>query len=133
VQLAKNLDVFDKCIFTGKVDEKDLLKYYSIADVFILPSIGEGFGLVALEAIASGIPVILADAGGLKHILSEIGGYPIDMAKDIPKQIVENVKNIFSDPSIDSEIERGKEVLKRYYTWGRVAKMIERVYKEVIS
>ena len=133
VQLAKRLDVSDKCVFPGKVYENDLLKYYSIADVFILPSIGEGFGLVALEAIASGIPVVLADAGGLKHILSEIGGYPLDMASDIPEQIAENVKNIFSDLNADSEIEREKEVLKRDYTWGNVAKMTEKVYEGILN
>ncbi len=132
VQLAKRLDVSDKCVFSGKVYEKDLLKYYSIADVFILPSIGEGFGLVALEAIASGIPVILADSGGLKHILSEIGGYPLDMTRDVPEQIAENVKNIFSNSNVDIEIEREKEVLKRDYTWGKVAEMTENVYREVV-
>lgn len=133
VELARDLDVFDKCVFTEKVDEEELLKYYSIADVFILPSTGEGFGLVALEAIVSGIPVILADVGGLKHILSEIGGYPIDMRKNIPEQIVENVKHVFSDTDAKMEVAKQKEVIKRDYTWKRVAEMTERIYKEVIS
>lgn len=132
LDLAKNLDVFDKCVFTGKVDEESLLEYYSIADVFILPSTGEGFGLVVLEAIASGIPVILANEGGLKHILSEIGGYPIDMTKYIPEQIAENVKHVFSDTDVKMEIAKQKEVIKRDYTWKRVAEMIEKAYNEVI-
>ena len=132
IKLAKDIDVLDKCIFTGKIDEDNLLKYYSIADVFILPSVGEGFGLVALEAIVSGVPVILADVGGLKHILSEIGGYPIDMTKDVPKQIAESVKKVFSDPDIKKEIDREKEVIRRDYTWERVAEMTEKVYEGLI-
>jgi glycosyltransferase involved in cell wall biosynthesis len=133
IKLAKDLDVLDKCIFTGKIDEYNLLKYYSIADVFILPSIGEGFGLVALEAIVSGVPVILADVGGLKHILSEIGGYPINMTGEVTEQIAENVKHVFSDTDVKMEIAKQKEVVKRDYTWKRVAEMTEKVYNEAIE
>ena len=132
IKLATNLDVFDKCVFTGRVNEKELLRYYSIADAFILPSTGEGFGLVALEAIVSGTPVILASTGGLKHIVSEIGGYPLDMTSDVPEQIAENVKKVFFDPEIKKEIEREKEVIKRDYTWKRVAEMTEKVYEGLV-
>jgi glycosyltransferase involved in cell wall biosynthesis len=132
IKLATDLDVFDKCVFTGRVNEKELLRYYSIADAFILPSTGEGFGLVALEAIVSGTPVILASTGGLKHIVSEIGGYPLDMTGDVPEQIAENVKKVFFDPDIKKEIEREKEVIKRDYTWKRVAEMTEKVYEGLV-
>lgn len=132
IKLATDLDVFDKCVFTGRVNEKELLRYYSIADAFILPSTGEGFGLVALEAIVSGTPVILASTGGLKHIVSEIGGYPLDMTGDVPEQIAENVKTVFFDPEIKKEIEREKEVIKRDYTWKRVAEMTEKVYEGLV-
>ena len=131
-ELAKDLNVFNKCIFTGKVKEKKLLRYYSIADAFILPSTGEGFGLVALEATASGTPVILANVGGLKHILSEIGGYSLDMAKDIPEQIAEIVKKVFSAPHIKKEIDREKEVIRREFTWERIAEETEKVYEGLI-
>lgn len=132
IKLATNLDVFDKCVFTGRVNEKEILRYYPIADAFILPSTGEGFGLVALEAIVSGTPVILASTGGLKHIVSEIGGYPLDMTGDVPEQIAENVKKVFFDPDIKKEIEREKEVIKRDYTWKRVAEMTEKVYEGLV-
>lgn len=132
IKLATDLDVFDKCVFTGRVNEKELLRYYSIADAFILPSTGEGFGLVALEAIVSGTPVILASTGGLKHIVSEIGGYPLDMTGDVPEQIAENVKKVFFDPDVKKEIEREKEVIKRDYTWKRVAEMTEKVYEGLV-
>jgi glycosyltransferase involved in cell wall biosynthesis len=132
IKLATDLDVFDKCVFTGRVNEKELLRYYSIADAFILPSTGEGFGLVALEAIVSGTPVILASTGGLKHIVSEIGGYPLDTTGDVPEQIAETVKKVFFDPDIKKEIEREKEVIKRDYTWKRVAEMTEKVYEGLV-
>lgn len=131
-KLAKHLNVLDKCVFTGKVDEEELLRYYSIADAFVLPSTGEGFGLVALEAIVSGTPVILANVGGLKHILSEIGGYSLDMTKDIPEQIAENVKKVFFDPDIKKEIRRQKGIIKREYSWERVAEMVEHVYEGLV-
>jgi len=133
IKLAKNLNIFDKCVFTGKVDEEELLKYYSIVDAFVLPSTGEGFGLVVLEAIVSGVPVILASAGGLKYILSEIGGYPLNMMDDVPEQIAENVKKLFSNPHIKKQIEKQKVVIKGNYSWEKVAKMTEKVYKEVMK
>jgi glycosyltransferase involved in cell wall biosynthesis len=128
IKLATDLDVFDKCVFTGRVTEKELLRYYSIADAFILPSTGEGFGLVALEAIVSGTPVILASTGGLKHIVSEIGGYPLDMAGAVSEQIAETVKKVFFDPDVKKEIEREKEVIN----WKRVAEMTEKVYEGLV-
>jgi glycosyltransferase involved in cell wall biosynthesis len=130
IQLAKSFGVLDRCIFRGKVKDSELLYYYSIADVFLLPSIGEGFGLVALEAMASGVPVILANVGGLKHILSEIGGYPLDMTKDIPKQISNYIKEIFSNPNPEIEIEKEQKILKSSYSWERVAEMLEDIYLE---
>lgn len=132
VSLAKKLDVLNKCVFPEKIKESDLLTLYSIADVFVLPSTGEGFGLVALESIISGTPVILADRGGLREILLKIGGYSLDMSKDIPLQIVENIKKVFSDPRIGTEIEKEKEVIKRSYTWESVAQQLERIYAETI-
>lgn len=133
VELARNLGVFNKCQFLGKVSDSDLRYYYSISDIFVLPSIGEGFGLVALEAIASGIPVILADTGGLKHILAEVGGYPINMKKDIPNQISNIIKSVFLNPIPEHELRRRQLILKDNYSWESVAEMLESIYTEAIT
>lgn len=133
IKLALSLNVFDKCTFTGKVSDRTLLDYYSKADVFLLPSIGEGFGLVVLEAISNGIPVILANEGGLKHILSDIGGYSIDMTGDIPDQISNHIKKIFLGSNSEIDFERNKKLLKSKYSWEQAVEKLESVYLEVLK
>jgi len=134
LKTAKDLNVLNYCIFSGYVEDRELPDYYAAADAFVLPSTGEGFGIVALESIASGTPVILADYGGLRYILKDIGGYPLNMTKDVPKQIAEHVKYIFTNTNkVKAEVEKQREIIKERYTWERIAKMTEEVYKEVLK
>lgn len=60
--LARDANVEKQVIFTGYVQREDLPDYYRLADIFVMPSTGEGFGIVFLEALASGRPVIAANA-----------------------------------------------------------------------
>ncbi len=69
--LADNLGLSKKIIFVGKASDQDLLKYYSLADMLVLPSIdrSEAFGIVALEAMASSLPVIASDLAGVRSVV----------------------------------------------------------------
>ena len=68
--IAAELGVADKTTFAGAVKQTELPAYYSAADVFVMPSYYESFGLVALEAMACGTPVIAARVGGLKSFIT---------------------------------------------------------------
>ena len=68
-QLAKQFDVEDKIIITGFVTDEELVDHYLLADVFIMLSTGEGFGIVFLEALACGLPVIASNSGGVADAL----------------------------------------------------------------
>ncbi len=117
-KIAKENNVENNCFFTGKVPSVD--DYYSLADIFVLASTGEGFGLTAVEAMSLGIPSILADMGGLKYVLKEIGGYPLEMEANIHKQIAEHVKDIFDDKKIKEKMEKIIEKIKNY-TWDKIS------------
>lgn len=69
--LAENLGLSKKIIFTGSVDDQELLKYYSLADMLVFPSIdrSEAFGLVALQAMACAVPVIASDLAGVRSVV----------------------------------------------------------------
>ena len=69
--LARRLGLRDTVTFTGRVPQKELPFFYNAADVFVLPSYYESFGMVALESLACGTPVVSTDVGGLKGILIE--------------------------------------------------------------
>ena len=69
--MATTLGLQDAVTFTGTVDQTELPNYYSAADVFVMPSYYESFGLVALEAMACGTPVIASRVAGLKTFVKD--------------------------------------------------------------
>ena len=131
--ITKSLDVAGYCEFAGKVSDEELLCHYANADVFVLPSTGEGFGLTALESMILGTPAILADHGGLKYVLKDIGGYPLDMTDEVPFQIAEKVKYIFSNPSnVKEELKKQQQIIQENYTWEKVVEKTERTYEATL-
>ena len=70
-QLARDEGVSDHVRFLGPVDEATLIEAYRMADVFVMPSTGEGFGIAYLEAMACGTPAVALDAGGARDALAE--------------------------------------------------------------
>jgi len=68
-QLAQDLDVAEVVDFVGQVDQEELPVYYSAADVCVVPSFYESFGLAALESMACGTPVVASRVGGLSTII----------------------------------------------------------------
>lgn len=65
VRIAIGLDIMDNVIFTGYLSEEELLQAYAMADVYVMPSVAEPFGITALESIASGTPVIISKNAGV--------------------------------------------------------------------
>jgi glycosyltransferase involved in cell wall biosynthesis len=119
-------------VFTGLVPDKKLKEFYATADVFVLPSRGEAFGIVALESIAAGTPVVLADSDGLSYILSEIGGSSIDMRADVSDQISRAIKAIFKDDA-DENIEKQRKHVLSDFSWASIAKELISVYEEALT
>jgi glycosyltransferase involved in cell wall biosynthesis len=132
VRQAVNRGVYDNCLFTGQISDDRLKEFYATADVFVLTPTAEIFGIVALESIAAGTPVVLADLGGLNYVLTEVGGYPIDMNADVSKQIARAVKAVFKN-DVHENIESQRQKVLDNYSWASVAKQLVSVYEEVIS
>jgi 1,4-alpha-glucan branching enzyme len=124
--------VFAQCAFMGQISDEKLKEFYATADVFVLPSSVEGFGIAALESIAAGTPVVLADLGGLSYILSEIGGQPIDMKADVSNQIARAVKAVFKNDS-GGDIEIQRQHVLNTFSWTNIAKQLVSVYEEVLA
>jgi glycogen(starch) synthase len=129
---AINEGVLTQCAFLGQVSDEKLKEFYATADVFVLPSSCEAFGIAALESIAAGTPVVLADLGGLSYILSEIGGHPLDMQGDVSAQIARAVKAIFKN-DIDENIEMQRQRVLTAFSWTSIAKQLVSVYEGVLA
>lgn len=108
--LKKNLGInkqTDRIILTGYVDYKDIHKYYALGDFAVLPSLcEEAFGLTALEALSSGLPVIITDSGGLPEVVNSKCGFIVN--RDDNLEVV--LKNKMERLIIDKQLRRGMSV-----------------------
>lgn len=131
---AKMLGIEKRVIFTGYVDEERLSEIYRMADIFVLPSItSEAFGVVLLEAMASGVPVIASDTGGIREILAESGaGLLVTPENEL--ELRKAIKKLLKSPNLrERYAERGRELAERKYSWEVIVPRIEELYKEIFS
>jgi L-malate glycosyltransferase len=87
---AVDSGIYDKCRFYGEVSKSDLQKFYSELDTFVLASRDETFGVVIVEAMACGLPVIATDCGGPAEIISEETGVLVE--KENPEKLAEAIR-----------------------------------------
>jgi glycosyltransferase involved in cell wall biosynthesis len=131
LNLAKKLDVKHSLVITGKVSAERLLEFYSVANVFIMPSSYEGFGLSMLEAMTCKIPVIVSPTGGPKDILSHgVNSWFLEEAT--PEEISESVSSVLTNPQLREKLVKNAfELVKAKYTWEKVVDELEKNYAEL--
>ncbi len=116
--------------FLGWIGDDVLHSLYRIADVCVVPSIYEPFGLVALEAMASGCPCIVADTGGLREVVPHNEAGLRFRARD-PEALGEMVERLLTDPGLrDRLVAEGSEHVLRF-DWADVADTTAGVYAEL--
>jgi glycosyltransferase involved in cell wall biosynthesis len=122
IALARSFGIEDYIHFVGFIPEEQLPSYYQMADLFVLPTKElEGFGLVTLEALASGLPVLGTPIGGTKEILGGFNGdfiFENTEPESISKKILEKYKIIKENPQMWEEIrQRCRKFVERNYSW----------------
>ncbi len=104
--------------------------YYRAADVCLVPSRSESFGLVALEAAACGTPVVAADVGGLSTLVDDgRTGFLVD--DDAPEAFAGAVRRILDDSLLAERMGSAAVVRARRYTWARSAAVLRSTYEEL--
>lgn len=128
-KLCRKLNLSKKVIFTGKT--KFIEKLFSISDLFLLPSETESFGLVALEAMACGVPVISSNSGGLPEVnMNGVTGYLKDVGS--VKEMANCALKIILD---DERYEKFKKSAKEHalnFDLKSIIPMYEEVYSRII-
>lgn len=130
--LAGRLGIAGHVHFAGHVDAETRDLLYGIADVAAFPSRYEPFGIVALEAMAAGLPVVVGDVGGLKEIVGadEVG---LRIAPSSPGALSAALLTLLDDRRrAQAMARRAKEKVQRVFTWSSVAARTEQVYAEVL-
>ncbi|MAF50502.1 MAG: hypothetical protein CMH64_00250 [Nanoarchaeota archaeon] len=137
-KLTRQLNLEENIIFTGKIPNENLPRYYASADIFIGPSIiaedgwTEGMGIVFLESISSGTPVIGSDVGGISDIIKDNEtGLLVEQKNS--EQIANAVGKILKDKKIGEKmVKKGKKYVEENYSWDVVAERFEKIYGELI-
>jgi spore coat protein SA len=93
-------DIKDRIIFTGYINYSEMPKYYSVADISVVPSLwDEPAGLVVIEALSSGIPVIATNSGGIPEYSSNENTIFVEKNKNIVENLNAALKLLINDPS----------------------------------
>lgn len=126
MELAKKLDVLENVIFVGYVPHEKISKYFSRADIFMLPSEYEGFGISVLEAMATGLPVIVNEIETMREIVkNEYNGYLVDF-NDYEK-VAEVVLKVLKHKPDSNRIKNSV----KNFDWNNILKQMEEMIKDV--
>ena len=118
--LTAQLGIADMVTFTGAVRHTELPKYYGAADVFVLPSHYESFGLAALEAMASGVPVVASRVGGLKTFVKDgKTGYLIPWR--CPEPFAQRLSILLANPALRESMGNAARAEALGRSWSGVA------------
>lgn len=127
---VKNMGYEKKIVFPGYMDIDNKNKLYMVADVAVFPSLYEPFGIVALEAMAAGCPVVVSDTGGLGEIVNhKYTG--MKMINGQVKSLGDNVVELLMDEKLASLVKKNAlELVKEKYAWIEVAKLTAKMYEQ---
>lgn len=121
----------NKFIFTGYVDQNTKNKLYKIADAAVFPSLYEPFGIVALEAMESGCPVVVSDVGGLGEIIQHKQN-GLKAYAGLANSLADNIIELLSNVDLANDLKANAlQVVKDKYSWDRIAKLTCKLYEEV--
>jgi D-inositol-3-phosphate glycosyltransferase len=130
VDLVGRLGLRDRVDFVAPQPHELLSTYYRAADVCLVPSRSESFGLVALEAAACGTPVVASDVGGLRSLIDHgRTGYLVEDAA--PETYAAWVRQILAEPLLAERLSTGAVLRARRYTWAQAAHLLREIYAEL--
>ncbi|MBU1164729.1 glycosyltransferase family 4 protein [Patescibacteria group bacterium] len=128
LNLIKELNLEQKIFMPGFISEDKLTFFYNQAEVFVLPSFNEGFGLVAIESISLGTPVVASKTTSLPEVLK---GGALYFDPHSPQDIAEKINQVLSSKELSKQlVNKAKQVIKKY-NWEITAKQTLKIYEEV--
>ncbi len=120
--------IHEKVVFTGFITDEELDTLFSLADLFVYPSLYEGFGIPVLEAMNTGTPVITSRTTALKEVADD-AALLID-PEDI-NDIYSAMKKILNTPDLRKELIKKGKIRAKEFSWDKTAKEYLKLYKEL--
>jgi glycosyltransferase involved in cell wall biosynthesis len=124
----RSMGLEDRVTVTGYVEDVDLPAVYNLAEVFALPSLYEGFGIPPLEAMACGLPVIVADNSSLPEVVGDAG--VLVNAYDTAS-LAEGLTRLLGDPALRQRLSQRGRARAQTFTWRQAAQSLLTTYRQV--
>jgi len=131
--IVKSMGFAHKVMFTGFVDDETLRKLQKCADVSVVPSLFEPFGIVALEAMAAKSPVVVSDTGGLSEIVEhDVSG--VKVYADNPESLVWGITKVLTDDNYANWLRNNAyKRIQEKYDWNKIAQQTKTIYNNVLT
>jgi glycosyltransferase involved in cell wall biosynthesis len=130
--LAQRLGANEFVWFLGRVEREEVPPYLMASDVFVLPSLSEGFPLVVLEAMAAGLPLVTTDLEQLSEIIKQdVNGFLVEPRNSA--QIAEKVLLVLNDAQRRARISKANQDAARACSWSSVADQLEDRYRTFLE
>jgi glycosyltransferase involved in cell wall biosynthesis len=130
--LVQKLGIFGRVTFTGKLSPENLRREYHSAQVTVVPSLYEGFGLPAAESMACGTPVVATSAGALPEVVGEDGAGILVPPRDA-KALAMAIRQVLEDRGQRERMAKaGRERVENLFSWRKVAERTVEVYRELL-
>ncbi len=131
-QLRSDLGIHDLVTFLGAKDQDILPYYYAAAEMVVMPSHYESFGMVALEAMATGTPVIASEVGGLAHLVQHgFNGYHVP-SRD-PEALAARILDLLQDPELRARLGQQAQQTAQEYGWDPIVRRMFTVYRKLLA
>ncbi|MGC8786841.1 MAG: glycosyltransferase family 4 protein [Anaerolineae bacterium] len=127
---ARELGLQEAVCFPGYIADEDLPALYSMADLFVFPSLYEGFGLPPLEAMACGTPVITSNVSSLPEVVGDAAWMvdPLDV-----RALADAMQRVLSDAALRRQMIARGLLQARRFTWEQAARQLRDVYEQVAA
>jgi phosphatidylinositol alpha-mannosyltransferase len=127
--LARNLDV--NAEFVGRVHDEELPRLYKSADVYCAPGLGgESFGIVLIEAMAAGAPVVCSDLPGFRAVA---GAAALLVPPGDPGRLADALRRVLENEDESRSMSKASSQLARAYDWDRLVQNVESIYAEALE
>lgn len=130
--LCRQLGIGDLVLFLGRRSQDTLPYYYSAAEVVVVPSHYESFGMVALEAMACGTPVVASQVGGLAFLVQD-GRTGYVVPDDDPALLAERLTQLIRQPELRQRLGRQANSYAQDYSWDKIAARIAELYQQTLA
>lgn len=127
---SKKLGLEKKVIITGRFSEHDKKKYYAAFDLFVHPSLAEGFGIVLIEAMAAKVPVIASNLEVFKEVSQDTVSY---FKKGDAQDLAEKIYQLQQTNQISSKVDEAYQRVVQNYTFEKFIETYEKFYLELLS